>query len=114
MTRQWWFLFFLMVFADGPASIFIWWRLWQWRRMAGLSGWMAAGISLLAAGHGLHRLCGIIAWFQPLKGFNPWQTAWSWSGEILLSAPLWALGFILFWDYRTEHKYGRPVIVTDK
>ena len=51
MSKQWWYLFFLTVVADGPASVLVWWYLWQWRTVAGLGGKLARYMSLMALGH---------------------------------------------------------------
>ena len=105
MSKQWWYLFFLTVVADGPASVLVWWYLWQWRTVAGLGGKLARYMSLMALGHFVFTVSGIIAWFQPLTGFTPWYTFWFWSGRIALSLPLWALGFVLL---RRHNGGSRP------
>jgi hypothetical protein len=100
MSKQWWFLFVFGVIADGPASIFVWWYLWQWRTVPGLGGKLARYMSLMALGHCAFTLLGIIAWIQPLTGITPWYAGWYWGGRILLSLPLWALGFVLFRQHK--------------
>lgn len=100
MSRQFWFLFGLGIFADGPSSIFVWWYLWQWRTIPGLPGKLARYMSLMALGHCAFRACKIVSWIWPLKGFTTPHTVFSWAGDVLLGIPLWILGFVLFKAHR--------------
>lgn len=90
---RWLLLIVLGILFDGPAFLFVWWRLWQWRTMEGLSGSLALAMSLMALGHVAFTALSVIAWLQPPFGFS--YSPWFWLGRMALSLPLWWLGFVL-------------------